>query len=519
MSATTACLCGAVTLAPMQSASTQRATALRRPRAARPRLRSGHRCPALRTPRCAARARANAPRVAKQTGPPVAHRALLSALRGRPRSSGYEIATLSAPAISAPSPSVPASANSMAMRWSPWLSARPARRRDRRMRQPSACASMSPPSADRPSATTARRSDSLARSSAASRDDRFAVGKQPQQGHQRDLVDRQRHQVAADGGAVQAGWTGPPGQPPARRRRRVRFRARRWRPCARGWSAARFGSGSGRRRARESRRPGAARPARARTRPTRSRPAPATSTQLQRAARCQADRRAVAGRTSAPIARSSRSVWSRVGAGSTTVVSPSANRPASSSADLTWALATLQAVLDAVQGRQPARSTSGANRPPSRPSIAAPARRSGSTMRAIGRRRSDASPLSTAKTPDAGQDAAEQAHARARIAAIQHVGRLAQSAQADAADRGRGPPSRSISTPRLAQAAKRRVAVRARREVGDARLALAQGVEQRPRGARWTCRPARAGCREWRARGPTPRSVGAERRPGSRLAA
>ena len=35
-----------------------------------------------------------------------------------------------------------------------------------------------------------------------------------------------------------------------------------------------------------------------------------------------------------------RSVWSRVTAGSTTVVSPSAYSPASSTADFTWALAT-----------------------------------------------------------------------------------------------------------------------------------------------------------------------------------
>jgi hypothetical protein len=35
-----------------------------------------------------------------------------------------------------------------------------------------------------------------------------------------------------------------------------------------------------------------------------------------------------------------RSVWSRVGAGSTTVVSPSAKSPASRIADLTCALAT-----------------------------------------------------------------------------------------------------------------------------------------------------------------------------------
>jgi hypothetical protein len=41
-----------------------------------------------------------------------------------------------------------------------------------------------------------------------------------------------------------------------------------------------------------------------------------------------------------PAASSISSVWSRVGAGSTTVVSPFAYRPANRIADFTWALAT-----------------------------------------------------------------------------------------------------------------------------------------------------------------------------------
>ena len=44
--------------------------------------------------------------------------------------------------------------------------------------------------------------------------------------------------------------------------------------------------------------------------------------------------------TSAPIAASIRSVWSRDARGSITVVAPGACRPASSTADLTWAEAT-----------------------------------------------------------------------------------------------------------------------------------------------------------------------------------
>ena len=44
--------------------------------------------------------------------------------------------------------------------------------------------------------------------------------------------------------------------------------------------------------------------------------------------------------TSAPAAASIRSVWSRLGTGSRTRVSPAASSPASSTQDFTWALAT-----------------------------------------------------------------------------------------------------------------------------------------------------------------------------------
>ena len=45
-------------------------------------------------------------------------------------------------------------------------------------------------------------------------------------------------------------------------------------------------------------------------------------------------------RTATPAPASMRSVWSRLGAGSVTVVSPSADSPAISTQDFTWALAT-----------------------------------------------------------------------------------------------------------------------------------------------------------------------------------
>ena len=236
MNATTACLCGAVTLAPMQSGCAQRATAS--PSASRrdvPGFVVRVDAQRWQTPRCAAPARASAPpagRASRPTGELIV--ALLSALPRSAQKLGYEMATLSAPAISAPSPSVPASANSIAMRWSPWLSARPASQA--RPADPPAVGGALDVAAqaDSPSATTARRSDSLARSSAASRDHRLAFGEQPEQRHQRNLVDRQRapgrHRRVV---AVQLAGAAPPGRPPARRRRRARSPARRWRPCAR----------------------------------------------------------------------------------------------------------------------------------------------------------------------------------------------------------------------------------------------------------------------------------------------
>ena len=48
----------------------------------------------------------------------------------------------------------------------------------------------------------------------------------------------------------------------------------------------------------------------------------------------------LAASTRTPAASSISSVWSRVGSGSTTVVGPAAYSPASSTHDLTWALAT-----------------------------------------------------------------------------------------------------------------------------------------------------------------------------------
>ena len=94
-------------------------------------------------------------------------------------------------------------------------------------------------------------------------------------------------------------------------------------------------------------------------------------------------------RTSTPAARSITSVWSRDGRCSTTVVSLSASRPASSTHDFTCALATGSSYSIPCRS---APSTTIGGKPPSRKSTLAPMRRSGCATRSTGRRRMLSSP-------------------------------------------------------------------------------------------------------------------------------
>ena len=96
-------------------------------------------------------------------------------------------------------------------------------------------------------------------------------------------------------------------------------------------------------------------------------------------------------RTRTPAASSMRSVWSRVGIRSMTVVGPSALRPASRIADFTCALATSGSISIPRSAPEP-RTRSGAW--PSVVSTSAPIRRSGAATRSIGRGVSDSSPVS-----------------------------------------------------------------------------------------------------------------------------
>ncbi len=104
-------------------------------------------------------------------------------------------------------------------------------------------------------------------------------------------------------------------------------------------------------------------------------------------------------------------MWSRVATASVTVVVPAAARAASRIADLTWALGT--GVWWSMGRRRAAPViSSGSREPPPWPSIRAPIARSGSVTRPIGRRRSEASPSSTA---DSGRPARSPATRRAVV--------------------------------------------------------------------------------------------------------
>ena len=98
--------------------------------------------------------------------------------------------------------------------------------------------------------------------------------------------------------------------------------------------------------------------------------------------------------SSAPKARSIRSVWSRLFSGSTTTVSPSAFSPASRMADLIWAEATLCTKVTPFS--PPPCRVSGTRSSAAFQSKRAPISASGPVTRFIGRLRREASPSKVA---------------------------------------------------------------------------------------------------------------------------
>ena len=122
--------------------------------------------------------------------------------------------------------------------------------------------------------------------------------------------------------------------------------------------------------------------------------------------------------TSTPHMRSIRSVWSRVGIGSMTVVRSAAASPARRIADFTCALATGD--CQDTPSRTGLPWTRRGAVPSGDASTSAPMARSGSTTRVIGRRRNDAIAVQRRLDVVAGQHARKQPHGRPRVGAVEH---------------------------------------------------------------------------------------------------
>ena len=250
----------------------------------------------------------------------------------------------------------PATAPSIASRWSPWASIVPPRSPPvPRTAKPSAVASMSAPSPRRPSTTVAIRSDSFSRSSCAPSTTVSPSAKQP------SSATSGSSSIASGTSSAVTRVRGRAGRGRPRARTAARCPARRSRasssvagraprPSARGCGRSRRGSScaaiprhdqprAGDEHGRGDVEGGRRRVARDVDRVERELVAGGVTVIAV----------AVAGRGRRRRAASSRSVWSRLGSGSTTVVAPAASRPASSTQRLDLGGGDRQRVLDPVQ--------------------------------------------------------------------------------------------------------------------------------------------------------------------------
>ena len=189
-------------------------------------------------------------------------------------------------------------------------------------------------------------------------------------------------------------------------------------------------------------------------------------------------------RPSTPKAGSIRSVWSRLGAGSRTVVTPSACRPASRTAVFTCALATGRSCVEAAQAAAVDRQR--------RPAVGGqarwrPWRAAGRPRARAGRRRSDSSPVSTERNGRPARAPASMRIVEPEFSASRTAAGARQAARPPLVDRDARPvPARSRRRAR----AGRRGSRRSRRP----RSSCGRGSGPRPSrrgsrpGARWTCR-------------------------------
>ena len=199
--------------------------------------------------------------------------------------------------------------------------------------------------------------------------------------------------------------------------------------------------------------------------------------QPERSAGATRDRARASRVTFAPAAASISSVWSRVGAGSSTVVCPLAPSPASRIADFTCALATGSSYSIPCSSRALDRERQPAVRSPS--SDGAHARRAARRRAPSAGRESDSSPTSSKRPAWKARmpaDAAGRACRRCR----------SRSARPAAASPRRPTPcttsvstsSSSTSTPSARTARERRLGVARAAPARDARLALGERADQ-----------------------------------------
>ncbi len=174
-----------------------------------------------------------------------------------------------------------------------------------------------------------------------------------------------------------------------------------------------------------------------------------------------------------------------------TSVSPCAYRPASSSADFTWALATGSVVADAVQRLAAVHMQ---RRQAVALSIFAPILASGSVTRRIGplRQRRIAHQRAVERLPR--QQAGQQAHAGAGVAAVQRLRCTTQAMQADAMHDALAVGGRLDTHAELLQHGGGGARVLALEEAADMRSAIGQSRPASARDAIPTCRPGRARC-------------------------
>ena len=290
---------------------------------------------------------------------------------------------------------------------------------------PSSCSSTSTPKARRLCAIASMRSVSFTRSSLRVADLRLALGQRAGHGDDRQLVDDVGDLRAVDAHAAQLAAVDAAAGRSARRRNRKSSRSSA-RPCARARGAGRcacsfmprlvsvrFEPGSAAaaviQNAAEEKSPGTWKSCACSFEPPRTRtmrPLPSGVVSMTGGAWKWASR---------------RSVWSRDGVISVTLVVPCAKRPASSRHDFNCALATGSVYSMPVSGAPSISSGAVCFSP--RPWIFAPIWRSGSTMRFMGRLESEASPMSRLLNGCAGEHAGDQAHGGAGVAAFQRLER------------------------------------------------------------------------------------------------